>query len=132
MDGMAGFILIIMVIFSICAVIGVISGIIDIYNFMTNESTVTTEIIEATISHLDIAISSPTDKPQYYLSIICENDEEIVIEINESDYVIYNVGDKVTIQKEIIKNTKLNDEIVYTVINDTTNTENLTIGGNIK
>ena len=94
-----------------------VESIIDTWNLSINESNVITETIEATITHLDIEILSTTDK-RYYASLICENDEAIVLEISESSYAKYNIGDKIMIEKETIVNTTIDNKITYSICAD--------------
>ena len=75
------------------------------------------ETKDVTITHLDIAILSPTER-YFYASVLNKREGiSLVVEINEAQYVRSNVGDTVVLQKETIKTDDGNDTTKYAIVN---------------
>lgn len=75
------------------------------------------ETKDVTITHLDIAILSPTEK-YFYASVLNKREGiSLVVEINEAQYVRSNVGDTVVLQKETIKTDDGHNKTKYAIVN---------------
>ena len=75
------------------------------------------ETKDVTITHLDIAILSPTER-YFYASVLNKREGiSLVVEINEAQYVRSNVGDTVVLQKETIKTDDGCDTTKYVIVN---------------
>ena len=79
---------------------------ISIYNFATNEETITTETVEMKITHFDIDASS------YY--VLAANDTmSAAIKITREEFATLKEGDMITVEITETHNTKFSDHIEY-------------------
>ena len=92
--------------------IGVVS-ITSAYNKNKKEKdTVLIETRDVTVTHLDMEILSPAER-YFYASVLNKRENiALVVEINESQYVLLNIGDNATLQKETS-----GDKVKYAIVN---------------
>ena len=93
-------------------IIGVVS-ITSAYNKNQKDNdTVLIETRDVTITHLDMEILSPSER-YFYASVLNKRENiALVVEINESQYVLLNIGDNTTLQKETS-----GDKVKYAIVN---------------
>ena len=77
-----------------------------------DNDTVLIETRDVTITHLDMEILSPAER-YFYASVLNKRENiALVVEINESQYVLLNIGDSATLQKETS-----GDKVKYVIVN---------------
>ena len=77
-----------------------------------NNDTVVVKTTTVTITHLDMEILSPSER-YFYASVLNKRENiALVVEINEGQYALLNIGDVATLQKETS-----GDKVKYAIVN---------------